>query len=94
MLDSGQIDISGGHALSNPRVNTSSVNGHINGGPQINGANDVSLGGQPFCSPNDVTKEIACNSNWGFVKGTVNKTLDLALPKIEGLSEQNGIYTD
>jgi hypothetical protein len=91
MLDSCRTDMSGGHPFSNSRVNTSSVNGHINGGPQINGVNDTSLeGGQPCCSPNNVvTKDIAYNNNWEFVRGTVNNTLDLAFPIFEGLPEQN-----
>jgi hypothetical protein len=57
MPDSCQTDTSGGHASSNSCVNTSNVNDHVNGGPQIKCVNEVGIEGSlKSCSLNNIPK--------------------------------------
>jgi hypothetical protein len=91
MLDSCQTGISGGHDPSNSRVNASSVDGHVNGGPLNKGVKEAGLELSQPCSSLSIVlnKDMTYNNNCGFVKRSINNSLVLALPIFEGLLEQN-----
>jgi hypothetical protein len=83
MPDNCRTDTSSGYASSTACIVTCNVNGHSNGGPQVKYVNEVGLGGsqQSYSLNNESSKErTGNNNNLGFVKGTLNDTLDLALP--------------
>jgi hypothetical protein len=92
MFGSRQTESSSGHVPEKLCVNLNEGSGNLDGEPHNHVVhNRGSEGGHPYGAPNNVVNlgMLSDHNDSGFVKGTLNNTLELILPTFEGLPDQN-----